>query len=98
MQGPIPPVLDLSSFPTTEETIRVTHEFCDKYRALRKEVDILREENNRLTDYLGAGPRRPSHSRRSASMPPGAARSGRGVRGRGVCAAERLESGIGKML
>ena len=53
MQGPIPPVLDLSSFPAAEEAIRVADEFCDKYRALRKEVDILREENNRLRKMLG---------------------------------------------
>ena len=52
MQGPIPPVLDLSSFPAAEEAIRVTDEFCDKYRALREEVEILREENNRLRGML----------------------------------------------
>ncbi|KAK1613754.1 hypothetical protein QYE76_019271 [Lolium multiflorum] len=52
MKGPIPPVLDLSSFPVAEEAIRVTDEFCDKYRALRKEVEILREENNRLRRML----------------------------------------------
>ena len=52
MQGPIPPVLDLSSFPVAEEAIRVTDELCDKYRALRKEVEILREENNRLPRML----------------------------------------------
>ena len=52
MQGPIPPVLDLSSFPAAEEAIQVTNEFCDKYRALRKEVEILREENNRLRRML----------------------------------------------
>ena len=52
MQGPIPPVLDISSFPVAEEAIRVTDEFCDKYRALRKEVEILQEENNRLRRML----------------------------------------------
>jgi hypothetical protein len=31
MQGPIPPIPDLSSFPTAEETLRVTDEFCAKY-------------------------------------------------------------------
>jgi hypothetical protein len=31
MQGPIPPVLDLSSFPAGEEALRVTDEFYDKY-------------------------------------------------------------------
>ena len=30
MQGPIPPALDLDPFPTAEEAIRVTDEFCDK--------------------------------------------------------------------
>ena len=52
MQGPIPPVLDLSSYPAAEEAIQVVDELCDKYRALRNEVDILREENNRLHRML----------------------------------------------
>ncbi len=52
MKGSIPPVPDLSSFPAAEEAIRVTDEFCDKYRALRKEVEILQEENNRLRRML----------------------------------------------
>jgi hypothetical protein len=52
MQGPIPLVPDLSSFPASEEAIRATDEFCDKYRTLRKEVDILREENNMLHRML----------------------------------------------
>ena len=52
MQGPIPPVLDLSLFPAADEAIRVTDEFCEKYRALRKEVDVLREENSRLRRML----------------------------------------------
>ena len=47
MPGPIPPVLDLSLFPAAEEAIRVTDEFCEKYRALRKEVDVLREEDRK---------------------------------------------------
>ena len=38
--------------PASEEAIRVTDEFCDKYHALRKEVDILHEENNRLCRML----------------------------------------------
>jgi hypothetical protein len=32
MQGPIPPIRDLSSFPAAEEALRVTDEFSDKYR------------------------------------------------------------------
>jgi hypothetical protein len=52
MQGPIPPVLDLSSFPTAEETLWVTDEFCAKYRVLKREVEILQEENIRLCRML----------------------------------------------
>jgi hypothetical protein len=48
MQGPIPPIPDLNSFPTAEETLRVTNELCDKYRVLKKEVEILQAENSRL--------------------------------------------------
>jgi hypothetical protein len=48
MQGPIPPILDLSSFPTAEEALRATDELCDKYRVLKREVEILQEENSRL--------------------------------------------------
>jgi hypothetical protein len=36
IQGPIPPILDLSSFPTAEETLWVTNEFCAKYRVLNE--------------------------------------------------------------
>ena len=53
MQGPIPPVPDLSSFPTVEEAFRVTDEFCDQYQVLRMEVEILQDENNRLCGILG---------------------------------------------
>jgi hypothetical protein len=52
LQGPIPPLLDLSSYPVSVEALRVTNELCDKYRALRMEVEILREENNRLRRML----------------------------------------------
>ena len=52
MQGPIPPVPDLSSFPAVEGALRVTDEFCDQYRVLRMEVEILQEENNRLRGML----------------------------------------------
>jgi hypothetical protein len=50
MQGPIPPVPDLSSYPAAEEAFWVTNEFCNKYRVLR--MEILREENNRLRRML----------------------------------------------
>ena len=46
MQGPTPPVPDLTAFPAVEEVLRVTDEFCDQYRVLRMEVEILQEENN----------------------------------------------------
>ncbi|KAK1661766.1 hypothetical protein QYE76_049925 [Lolium multiflorum] len=48
LQGPLPPALSLDSFPMMEEVIRITDEFCDQYRALRREVEILQEENCRL--------------------------------------------------
>ena len=41
MQGPIPPVPDLTSFPVVDEVLRVTNEFYDQYRVLRMEVEIL---------------------------------------------------------
>jgi hypothetical protein len=52
LQGPIPPIPDLSSFPAAEETLRVTDEFCAKYRVLKREVEILQEENSRLRRML----------------------------------------------
>jgi hypothetical protein len=48
MQGPIPPIPYLSSFPAEEEALWVTDEFCGKYRVLKREVEILQEENSRL--------------------------------------------------
>ncbi|KAK1698822.1 hypothetical protein QYE76_015519 [Lolium multiflorum] len=48
LQGPLPPALSLDSFPMMEEALRITDEFCDQYRALRREVEILQEENCRL--------------------------------------------------
>ncbi|KAK1610630.1 hypothetical protein QYE76_034303 [Lolium multiflorum] len=48
LQGPLSPALSLDSFPMMEEVLRVTDEFCDQYRALRREVEILQEENCRL--------------------------------------------------
>ncbi|KAK1664860.1 hypothetical protein QYE76_053019 [Lolium multiflorum] len=52
IKGPLPPALSLNSFPCVEEAIRVTDEFCDQYRALRREVEILQEENQRLRRML----------------------------------------------
>jgi hypothetical protein len=52
MQGPIPPIPDLSSFPTSEEALWVTDDFCDKYRVLKRELEILQEENSRLHRML----------------------------------------------
>jgi hypothetical protein len=52
MQGPIPLITGLSSLPAAEEALRVTNEFCDKYRVLKREVEILQEENNRLCTML----------------------------------------------
>ncbi|KAK1662839.1 hypothetical protein QYE76_050998 [Lolium multiflorum] len=52
IKGLLPPALSLNSFPCVEEAIRVTDEFCDQYRALRREVEILQEENQRLRRML----------------------------------------------
>ena len=52
LQGLLPPALSLDSFPCVEEAIRVADEFCDQYRALRREVEILQEENQRLRRML----------------------------------------------
>jgi hypothetical protein len=52
LQGPTPPILNLSSVPLAEEAVCVVDEFCDHYRALGKEVDRLLEENTRLRIML----------------------------------------------
>ena len=52
LQGAIPPIPDYSSFPAVTEVLRVTDEFCDQYRALLREVEILQEENIRLRRML----------------------------------------------
>ena len=52
LHGAIPPIPDYSSFPAVTEVLRVTDEFCDQYRALRREVEILQEENIRLRRML----------------------------------------------
>ncbi|KAK1653612.1 hypothetical protein QYE76_071417 [Lolium multiflorum] len=46
IKGLLPPALSLDSFPCVEEAIRVTDEFCDQYRALRREVEILRRRTS----------------------------------------------------
>ncbi|KAK1644711.1 hypothetical protein QYE76_062516 [Lolium multiflorum] len=63
--GALPPALDLDSFPCVEEAIRVADEFCDQYRALKREVEILQEENQRLRrmlEYYSIPSTRPSPS------------------------------------
>ena len=52
LQGAIPPVPDFSSFPAVTEALRVTDEFCDQYRVLKMEVEILQDENVRLRRML----------------------------------------------
>jgi hypothetical protein len=52
MYGPILPIQDLSFFPAAEETLWVTDEFCAQYRVLKREVEILQEENIRLRRML----------------------------------------------
>ncbi|KAK1698954.1 hypothetical protein QYE76_015651 [Lolium multiflorum] len=64
---------DLDSFPCVEEAIRVADEFCDQYRALRREVEILQEENQRLRrmlEYYSISSTRPSppHSDNNESL------------------------------
>ncbi|KAK1607284.1 hypothetical protein QYE76_030957 [Lolium multiflorum] len=73
LQGVLPPALDLDSFPCVEEAIRVADEFCDQYRALRREVEILQEENQRLRrmlEYYSIPSTRPSppHSDNNESL------------------------------
>jgi hypothetical protein len=52
MQGPTLPVLDLNFFPAVEEGLRVTDELCAQYRVLKREIEILQEENLRLCRML----------------------------------------------
>ena len=52
MHGTIPPVPDLSYFPEATEALRVTDQFCEQYCVLRRDVDILQEENNMLRKML----------------------------------------------
>jgi hypothetical protein len=48
MQGPTLHVLDLDSMPVIKEGMLVTDEFCAQYRVLKREVEMLQEENLRL--------------------------------------------------
>ncbi|KAK1630162.1 hypothetical protein QYE76_004477 [Lolium multiflorum] len=73
IKGVLPPALDLDSFPCVEEAIRVADEFCDQYRALKREVEILQEENQRLRrmlEYYSIPSTRPSppHSDNNESL------------------------------
>jgi hypothetical protein len=52
LQGPIYHVLDFNSMPMIEEGMLVTNEFCTQYRALKREVEMLQEENIRLRRML----------------------------------------------
>jgi hypothetical protein len=52
MQGPTLPVLDLNFFPAVEEGLWVTDELCTQYRVLKREIEILQEENLRLRRML----------------------------------------------
>jgi hypothetical protein len=52
MQGPTLPVLDLNFFPVIEKGLLVTDELCAQYRVLKREIEILQEENLRLRRML----------------------------------------------
>jgi hypothetical protein len=52
MQGPTLPVLDLNFFSIIEEGLLVTDELCAQYRVLKREIEILQEENLRLRRML----------------------------------------------
>jgi hypothetical protein len=52
MQGPILRVLDLNFLPVIEEGLLVTDELCAQYQVLKREIEILQEENLRLCRML----------------------------------------------
>ena len=52
MKGAVPPSLDPLSIPAVAEAHRVTDQFCEQFRVLRTEVEILQEENTRLRRML----------------------------------------------
>jgi hypothetical protein len=49
MRGPTFPVLDLNFMPIIKEGMLVTDELCAQYRILEREIQILQEENLRLS-------------------------------------------------
>ena len=52
MQGAAPPSLDPLSIPAVAKAHRVADQFCEQYRVLGTEVEILQEENTRLRRML----------------------------------------------
>jgi hypothetical protein len=52
MQGPTLHILDLNSMPVIKEGMLVTYEFCAQYQVLKREVEMLQEENLRLRRML----------------------------------------------
>jgi hypothetical protein len=52
MQGPTLHVLDLNSMPIIKEGMLVTDEFCAQYQVLKREVEMLQEENLRLRQMM----------------------------------------------
>jgi hypothetical protein len=52
MQGPTLHILDLNSMPVIKEGMLVTDEFCAQYQVLKREVEMLQEENLRLRRML----------------------------------------------
>ena len=51
-QGRVPPRPESFSIPVVSEAHRVADQFCEQYRVLREEVEILQEENTRLRRML----------------------------------------------
>jgi hypothetical protein len=52
MRGPTLHILDLNSMPIIKEGMLVTDEFCAQYQVLKREVEMLQEENLRLHRML----------------------------------------------
>ena len=52
LQGSTPLVPDFGPYLAVTEALHITDEFCDQYRVLRREVEILQEENTRLRRML----------------------------------------------
>ena len=52
LQDPKQRLVPLVSCPASMEALRVTKEFCDEYRDLKRKVDMLQWENNRLRKML----------------------------------------------